>query len=511
MAGPLSHIRVLDLSRIMAGPWASQVLADLGADVIKVERPGVGDDTRAWGPPFLKDKSGADTRESGYYLSVNRGKRSITLDLDKPEGQRVVRALAERSDIVLENFKAGTLKRFGLDYESLKAINPRLIYCSITGFGQTGPKRDAPAYDFMIQAMGGLMSVTGEADGKPGGGPQKVGVPITDLMTGMYAAVSVLAALAQREVSGRGDFIDLAMLDVQVGYLANQAMNFLVSGKPPRRSGNAHPNIQPQDVFACRDGHMALAVGNDGQFEKFCAAVGHAEWAQDPRFIKNADRVRNREALTAMIADTLAQGERARLGGPDRGRRRAVRGRSIRCRWRWKRSRSSIAQMLRHLPHPLAGTVPQVVSPMRFKETPLSFDRPPPLLGEHTDEILRELGLDPSTSRAALEAETSGDRLATHSPSHAGRDDARAAQGLRRHRQGTARNAGRAAARGAAPAGARRQMAADGRAAALSHQPAARDQRDRDPGDGAPLAVAGRMAHARDRRDQCRHRGRRDR
>ena len=217
MAGPLSHIRVLDLSRIMAGPWASQVLADLGADVIKVERPGVGDDTRAWGPPFLKDKSGADTRESGYYLSVNRGKRSITLDLDKPEGQRVVRALAERSDIVLENFKVGTLKRFGLDYESLKAINPRLIYCSITGFGQTGPKRDAPAYDFMIQAMGGLMSVTGEADGKPGGGPQKVGVPIIDLMTGMYAAVSVLAALAQREVSGRGDYIDLAMLDVQVG------------------------------------------------------------------------------------------------------------------------------------------------------------------------------------------------------------------------------------------------------------------------------------------------------
>ena len=280
----------------------------------------------------------------------------------------MVRALAERSDIVLENFKAGTLKRFGLDYESLKAINPRLIYCSITGFGQTGPKRDAPAYDFMIQAMGGLMSVTGEADGKPGGGPQKVGVPITDLMTGMYAAVSVLAALAQREVSGRGDFIDLAMLDVQVGYLANQAMNFLVSGKPPRRSGNAHPNIQPQDVFACRDGHMALAVGNDGQFEKFCAAVGHAEWAQDARFIKNADRVRNREALTALIADTLAQGDVrdwvARIeaaGVPcavDQSGAERVR----------RRSRSSIATMLRHLPHPLAGTVPQVVSPMRFTE-----------------------------------------------------------------------------------------------------------------------------------------------
>jgi crotonobetainyl-CoA:carnitine CoA-transferase CaiB-like acyl-CoA transferase len=393
MAGPLSHIRVLDLSRIMAGPWASQVLADLGADVIKVERPGVGDDTRAWGPPFLTDKSGADTRESGYYLSVNRGKRSITLDLDKPEGQRVVRALAERSDIVLENFKAGTLKRFGLDYESLKAINPRIIYCSITGFGQTGPKRDAPAYDFMIQAMGGLMSVTGEADGKPGGGPQKVGVPITDLMTGMYAAVSVLAALAQREVSGRGDYIDLAMLDVQVGYLANQAMNFLVSGKPPRRSGNAHPNIQPQDVFACGDGHMALAVGNDGQFEKFCTAVGHAEWAQDQRFIKNADRVRNREALTALIADTLKHGgvrawvAKIEAAGVPCAVINPVQG-------ALEEEQIKYRQMLRHLPHPLAGSVPQVVSPMRFQESTLSFDRPPPLLGEHTDEILRELGLD---------------------------------------------------------------------------------------------------------------------
>jgi crotonobetainyl-CoA:carnitine CoA-transferase CaiB-like acyl-CoA transferase len=398
MAGPLSHIRVLDLSRIMAGPWASQVLADLGADVIKVERPNVGDDTRAWGPPFLKDKSGGDTRESGYYLSVNRGKRSITLDLDKPEGQRVVRALAERADIVLENFKAGTLKRFGLDYESLKAINPRIIYCSITGFGQTGPKRDAPAYDFMIQAMGGLMSVTGEADGKPGGGPQKVGVPITDLMTGMYAAVSVLAALAQREVSGRGDFIDLAMLDVQVGYLANQAMNFLVSGKPPRRSGNAHPNIQPQDVFACRDGHMALAVGNDGQFEKLCTAVGRAEWAQDPRFIKNADRVRNREVLTALIAETLKQGgvrdwvAKIEAAGVPCAVINPVPG-------AFEEEQIKHRQMLRHLPHPLAGTVPQVVSPMRFQETPLSFDRPPPLLGEHTEEILRELGIDLSEPR----------------------------------------------------------------------------------------------------------------
>src|SRR5262249_8748855 len=307
MAGPLSHVRVLDLSRILAGPWAGQILADLGADVIKVERPNGGDDTRSWGPPFLKDTAGQPTREAGYYLAVNRGKRSISLDLDKPEGQSVVRALAARSDIVLENFKVGTLKRFGLDYAALKAVNPRLIYCSITGFGQTGPKRDAPAYDFMIQAMGGLMSVTGEADDKPGGGPQKVGVPITDLMTGMYAAVSVLAALARRELSGKGDHIDLAMLDVQVGYLANQAMNFLISGQRPRRTGSVHPNIQPQDVFACRDGHLALAVGNDAQFGKLAAALGHPEWAKDPRFLKNADRVRNRDALTALIAEVLGQ------------------------------------------------------------------------------------------------------------------------------------------------------------------------------------------------------------
>ena len=276
MPGPLSHIKVLDLSRILAGPWAGQILADLGADVIKVERPGAGDDTRSWGPPFLKDRDGAETKEAGYYLSVNRGKRSVTLSIDKPEGQRIVRELAQRSDIVLENYKVGTLARFGLGYEDLKAVNPKLIYCSVTGFGQTGPRRDQAAYDFMIQAMGGMMSVTGERDDKPGGGPQKVGIPIVDLMTGMYAAVAVLAALARREVSGAGEYIDIGMLDVQVATLANQAMNFLVSGKVPRRTGNAHPNIQPQDVFACRDGQIALAVGNDGQFAKLCEVLGQA-------------------------------------------------------------------------------------------------------------------------------------------------------------------------------------------------------------------------------------------
>jgi crotonobetainyl-CoA:carnitine CoA-transferase CaiB-like acyl-CoA transferase len=249
----LSHVRVLDLSRILAAPWAGQLLADLGADVIKVERPGVGDDTRSWGPPFLKNADGTDTRDAGYYLAVNRGKRSIAVDLNTPQGQHIVRELARRSDILLENYKVGTLAKFGLAYEDLKQVNPRLVYCSVTGFGQTGPKRDAAAYDFMIQAMGGLMSVTGERDGVPGGGPQKVGIPIVDIMTGMYTAVAVLAALARRQETGQGDHIDIGMLDVMVASLSNQAMNYLISGKVPMRRGNKHPNIQPQDVFATRE------------------------------------------------------------------------------------------------------------------------------------------------------------------------------------------------------------------------------------------------------------------
>jgi crotonobetainyl-CoA:carnitine CoA-transferase CaiB-like acyl-CoA transferase len=393
MAGPLAHIRVLDLSRIMAGPWAGQILADLGADVVKVERPGVGDDTRGWGPPFLKDRSGAETREAGYYLSVNRGKRSITLDLDKPEGQRVVRALAERSDIVLENFKVGTLARFGLGYEQLKAVNPKLIYCSITGFGQTGPRRDAAAYDFMIQAMCGLMSVTGEPDDKPGGCPEKVGVPIVDIMSGMYAAIAVLAALARRNETGRGDYIDIGMLDVGVSFLANQAMNYLVSGKAPRRTGNAHPNIQPQDVFAARDGHMVLVVGNDGQFAKCCEVLGRPEWATDERFARNSGRVRNRAVLTPLIAEVLLQRDTAdwiagleAAGvpcGPINTVPKVFEEAQVRHRG-----------MLVDIAHPLSGTVPQVVSPMRFTDAPLAFERSPPLLGEHTAEILRELGIE---------------------------------------------------------------------------------------------------------------------
>ena len=256
MQGPLSHLRVIELCRIMAGPSAGQILADLGADVIKIERPGVGDDCRGWGPPFLKNRNGEETKESAYFLSMNRGKRSLTVDLKNPEGQKIIRSLAAVSDIFLENFKFETLARFGLSYDDLKLINPKLVYCSITGFGQTGPRKKQAAYDFMIQAMGGLMSITGERDDKPGGGPQKVGIPITDLVSGLYAVIGVLAAIAKRDMSGKGDYVDIGMLDSQVAILANQAMNFLISGKAPIRRGNAHPNIQPQDVFSCLENHL---------------------------------------------------------------------------------------------------------------------------------------------------------------------------------------------------------------------------------------------------------------
>jgi len=381
---------VLDLSRIMAGPWAGQILADLGADVIKVERPGEGDDTRTWGPPFLKDADGNDTTDAGYFLAVNRGKRSIGVDLATPDGQRIVRELAARSDILLENFKVDTLARYGLGYDDLKAINPRLVYCSITGFGQTGPRRAQPAYDFMIQALGGLMSVTGEREGV--GGPQKVGVPIVDIMTGMYGVIAVLAALARRTESGRGDHIDIGMLDVQVSFLANQAMNYLVSGRAPTRSGNAHPNIQPQDAFRCRDGHMVLVVGNDGQFARFCDVVGRPEWVDDERFRSNAARVRNRDVLKGEIESVFVTRDmndwREALdvagvpSAPINAVPQALADPQVAAR-----------DMLIDVPHPDAGTVRLVASPMRFREAPLKYERHPPRVGEHTAEVLQQFGL----------------------------------------------------------------------------------------------------------------------
>lgn len=395
--GPLSHVTVLDLSRIMAGPWSTQILADLGADVIKIERTGHGDDTRKWGPPYLNDKDGNPTKESGYYLSVNRGKRSVELDLTTDEGQATVQALAKKSDIVVENFKVDTLARYGLDAASLRALNPRLIYCSITGFGNTGPRRKQAAYDFMIQAMGGLMSVTGERDGEPGAGPQKIGVPIVDIMTGMYASVAVLAALARRNETGKGDTIDIAMLDVQTAFLANQAMNYLVSGKTPVRNGNKHPNIQPQDVFKCRDGHIVIAVGNDGQFEKFCTVLGMDGWAENPDFATNAARVTNLPVLHSEITKRLGANDldhwitalsaKGVPCGPINTIPRVFEDPQVKHRG-----------LLRDINHPLSGTVPQVTSPMRFEDAPLSFDNPPPLLGQHTDEVLSELGLGAATA-----------------------------------------------------------------------------------------------------------------
>ena len=399
--GPLTHIKVLDLSRVLAGPWAGQVLADLGATVIKVERPGVGDDTRVWGPPFLKAENGEQTKEACYFLAANRGKQSVTIDISTAEGQELVRKLAAQADIVLENYKVGTLIRYGLGYEDLKAVNPAIIYCSVTGFGQDGPLAELPAYDFMIQAMGGLMSVTGERDGQPGGGPQKVGMPIMDLMTGMWAAVGVLAALARRNETGEGEYIDLAMLDVMVATIANQGMNYLVSGKTPQRMGNKHPNIQPQDVFQCTDGQMVLAVGNDGQFASFCQAMNRPDLASDPRFTTNSSRVVNLAALMEILVQEI--GQRSRAECIDALRLHGVPCGPINTIPEVLADPQIIhREMLRYLPHPTAGKVPQIVSPLRLKQNPLAFNDAPPLLGADTQAILKEIGVAPEQYAALL-------------------------------------------------------------------------------------------------------------
>ena len=393
MAGALSHIRVLDLSRILAGPWAGQILADLGADVIKVERPGPGDDTRGWGPPWIKDDQGQDTSVASYYLCANRNKRSITVDITQPEGQDIVRRLAAQSDVVLENFKLGGLKQYGLDYDSLKAVNPRLVYCSITGFGQDGPYAPRAGYDFLIQGLGGLMSITGRPDGEPGAGPMKVGVALTDILTGLYATNAVLAALAWREKSGEGQYIDMALLDVQVACLANQAMNYLATGSNPRRMGNAHPSIVPYQDFPTADGHMILAIGNDGQFARFCEVAGRPELAADARFATNRARVENRSELIPLLneitatrttAEWIGQLEaRAVPCGPINGLAEVFADPQVQARG-----------LAVKMPHPEAGEVPLVASPIRLSKTPVEYRRAPPLVGEHTDEILADLGVD---------------------------------------------------------------------------------------------------------------------
>ena len=389
MSRPLSHIRVLDLTRILAGPWATQNLADLGAEVIKIERPGSGDDTRAWGPPFLKDRHGEDSAESAYYLSVNRGKKSVTLDIAAPEGGRIARELAAKCDVLVENYKVGGLKKYGLDYESLRKLNPGLIYCSVTGFGQDGPYAARPGYDFIFQGMGGFMSITGERDDLPGGGPQKAGIAVTDVLTGLYACIAINAAIVHRERTGQGQCIDMALMDTLVAFNANQILNYWCSGDIPRRWGNAHINICPYQVFATRDGHLILAVGNDSQFRNFCKAAGREELSEDARFRTNPDRLKNRDLLVPIVEAIM------------RGRSKsawvsALEAAGVPCGPINNMQEVFENPQVRHrglrveIPHP-AGSVPTVASPMRFSETPVTYDVPPPMLGQHTDEILQGL------------------------------------------------------------------------------------------------------------------------
>ncbi|MEX2453286.1 MAG: CaiB/BaiF CoA-transferase family protein [Rhodospirillaceae bacterium] len=397
MTQPLDHIRVLDLSRILAGPWAGQTFADLGAEVIKIERPGKGDDTRSWGPPFMADRNGNETDTAAYFLAANRGKKSVTVDINRPEGQEIVRALAAKSDVLIENYKVGGLAKYGLDYGSLRPVNPRLVYCSITGFGQTGPYSKRAGYDFLIQAMGGLMSVTGEADGRPGAGPQKIGVALSDILTGLYTTIAALSALAWRDKTGQGQHVDMALLDVTIAAMANQAMNYLVEGRAPVRMGNAHPNIVPYEAYKAADHYIILAVGNDGQFRRFCEVAGRVDLADDPRYATNRGRVENRGMLGPILNDVVASRPRSfwlaeleKVGvpcGPINDLAQVFEDPHVQARG-----------ARRELEHPVAGMLPTVANPIRYSESPIAYDRPPPGLGQHTDDVLAELlDMDPDT------------------------------------------------------------------------------------------------------------------
>lgn len=397
--GPFSHLRVIDLSRILAAPLAAQNLADLGAEVIKIEKPGHGDDTRTFGPPWMKDEHGADTRESAYFLAGNRNKKSVTVDITTPRGQQVVRELVKVSDVFIENYKVGNLKRYGLAYEDLRPLNPGLIYLSVTGFGQDGPYAERPGYDFVFQGMGGMMSITGERDGAPGGGPQKVGIPIIDYLTGLNASIALCAAIAHRERTGQGQYIDCALLDMAVAVNVTQVLSHFCDGKVPRRLGNAHPHIVPYEVFATSDGHMILAVANDAQFRRFCEVAGREDLAHDPRFATNSCRVVNREALIPVIREILARQPKAwwqdRLEaagvacGPINDFHEVFEDPQVRHRG-----------LRLDLPHP-QGSAPSVASPLRLSETPVSYRSAPPLLGQHTREVLQGLlGLPPGAVEA---------------------------------------------------------------------------------------------------------------
>lgn len=401
--GALKHLRVLDLSRVLAGPWSGQILADLGADVVKVERPGAGDDTRAWGPPFMKYPDGRETREAAYYLSTNRGKRSITVDMGHADGQALIRRLATEADVLLENYKVGGLGKFGLDYESLQPLNPKLIYCSITGYGQTGPYADHAGYDLIVEGMGGFMSITGERDDRPGGGPQKAGVAVADLMTGMYSTVGILAAIISRGLTGQGQHLDMCLLDCQVAWLANQSLNYLIGGVAPVRVGNAHQNIVPYGVYPASDGHIVLGIGNEGQFRKFLEIAGRPEIADDPRFLTNRDRVAHRGVLepllesitrTRTMDEWIAPLDAAGVpAGPINPLDRVFADPQVKAR-----------EMVVQVMHSLGFPVPNVASPLKMSGTPVQYRQAAPLLGEHTEEVLAEwLGMD-EREIAALKA-----------------------------------------------------------------------------------------------------------